>query len=149
MGSKFGLLNCPLPIKRNIITNKEEARLGDLYVDKKQVFQGGFRDYNLDKYIEKLHPHGYTIVVYVQDGSGDDIKRVQHGIYSPGTTFLEQTQTLSNNMSCIWIQKVKTFLNQEQYVFGMSNINLMSGHSYVCENYENSLTERSQCNISR
>ncbi len=109
----------------------------DLYVDKKQVFQGGFRDYNLDKYIEKLHPHGYTIVVYVQDGSGDDIKRVQHGIYSPGTTFLEQTQTLSNNMSCIWIQKVKTFLNQEQYVFGMSNINLMSGHSYVCENYEN------------
>ena len=109
----------------------------DVFVDSKQVYQGGFRDYSLDKYIEKLHPHGYTIVVYVQQGTGDDIVRVKHGIYSPGTTFLEQSQTLSNNMSCIWIQKVNTIFNKEQYVFGLSNINLMSGQSYLCENYEN------------
>jgi len=109
-------------------------------VFEKNVVFSGFRDYLLEKYIEKIHPEGYTIVVYVQDDiqkdkNGNLVRRLQ-GIYSPGTTFLEQTTALlSNNVSCIWIQKVKT-LHQEKYIFGLSNINLMTGESNVCEYYE-------------
>ena len=95
----------------------------------------GFRDYLLEKYIEKIHPYGYTIVVYTQGANNPKIRN-EYGIYSPGTTFLEQHQTLSNHMSCIWIQKVKT-IHKNQYIFGLSNINLMNGKSNIFEYSEN------------
>ena len=55
------------------------AEICDLAIRKKQICVGGnsgessnvvmagFRDYILDKYIEKIQPHGYTIVVFVQE----------------------------------------------------------------------------------
>ena len=102
----------------------------------KPLYMAGFRDYLLDKCIERIHPHGYTIVVYVQEGkSGEGLVRKQQGIYSPGTTFLEESSSLSNHMSCIWIQKMKT-LNQEKYIFGQSTIHIMTGESYLSEHYE-------------
>ena len=104
-------------------------------IGKKSVVMAGFRDYLLDKYIEKIHPHGYTIAVYTQDENNPKIRN-EYGIYSPGTTFLEQHQTLSNHMSCIWIQKVKT-IHKNQYIFGLSNINLMNGKSNIFEYSEN------------
>ncbi len=122
---------------------KNYARICDLTIaNKNNIFAGkgnvlmcGFRDYCLEKYIEKTHPHGYTIIVFTQEGPSTNIVRKESAIYSPGTTFLENNSSLSNNMSCIWIQKIKT-LHNEQYVFGLSNINLMSGESNICEYYE-------------
>ena len=108
----------------------------NVYIEKKSVVMAGFRDYLLEKYIEKIHPYGYTIVVYTQDANNPKIRN-EYGIYSPGTTFLEKTQNLSNHMSCIWIQKIKT-IHKNQYIFGLSNINLMNGKSNIfeyCENY--------------
>ena len=97
----------------------------------------GFRDIILEKYIEKLHPHGYTIVVYTQEvGKNGKISRSQYGIFSPGTTFIENNNILSNNISCIWIQRVKSFKG-EKYIFGLSNINVYNGKSNLCEYYEN------------
>lgn len=102
-------------------------------VGKKKVVMAGFRDYLLEKYIEKIHPQDYTIVVYVQeeDAKGK-INRKEYGIYSPGTTFVEDNPNLSNNMSCIWIQKIN-ILNKEKIIFGMSNINIYNGKSNLCE----------------
>lgn len=106
-------------------------------IGKKTAIMAGFRDYLLEKMIEKFHPHGYTIVVYIQEGDEEDgtKSRILQGIYSPGTTFIEQSQVLSNNMSCIWIQKVK-MVHKEQYIFGLSNINLMNHKSILCEHHE-------------
>ena len=104
-------------------------------IKNKTVVMAGFRDYLLDKYIEKIHPHGYTIVVYTQDENNPKIRN-EYGIYSPGTTFLDQPQHLSNHMSCIWIQKIKT-IHKNQYIFGLSNINLMNGKSNLFEYIEN------------
>jgi len=107
----------------------------NLCVGKNGVVMAGFRDYLLEKYIEKMHPRGYTIVVYTQDEDNSKI-RAEYGIYSPGTTFLDQPQVLSNHMSCIWIQKMKT-IHKNQYIFGLSNINLMNGKSNIFEYSEN------------
>ncbi len=98
------------------------------------IVMAGFRDYILDKYIEKIQPHGYTVVVYVQEEQNGFIKRCENGVYSPGTTFLENVNILSNNISCLWIQKTKsTSVCGEKYIFGLSNINIFNGNSNLCE----------------
>ena len=38
---------------------------------KEPLFMSGFKDYFLEKYIEKIHPHGYTIIVYNQKDKGE------------------------------------------------------------------------------
>ena len=112
-----------------LLIGKKENKEGN---DFKMI---GFRDFDLDKFIEKMHPYGYTIVVYIQEKENDKIHRKKYGIYSPGTTFLEEPQILSNHMSCIWIQKSKT-IHKDQYIFGLSNINVINGKSNLCEYYE-------------
>ena len=53
----------------------------------KQVLMAGFRDYTLDKYLEKLTLAGFTAVVYVQEKVGDKIIRVFDSVHSPGTSY--------------------------------------------------------------
>jgi DNA mismatch repair protein MutS len=109
-------------------------------VGQNNVVMCGFRDYLLEKYIEKIHPYGYSVVVYVQKQNkiGDviQITREEHGIFSPGTTFLDNTTNLSNNICCVWIQHVNT-INKQAYIFGLSNIDIYSGTTNLCEYYEN------------
>ena len=102
--------------------------------EKSNVVMAGFRDYILDKYIEKIQPHGYTVIVFVQEEKNGSIIRYESGVYSPGTTFMDNVTILSNNISCIWIQKTKTTsVSSEQYIFGLSNINIFNGKSNLCE----------------
>ena len=75
-------------------------------IGKNNVLMSGFRDFLLEKYIEKVYPYGYSVVVYIQEEKEDGtIVRNKQGVYSPGTTFLENSNKLSNNISCIWIQR--------------------------------------------
>jgi len=102
--------------------------------DQANIVMAGFRDYILDKYIEKIQPHGYTVIVYVQEEKNGSIVRYENGIYSPGTTFVDNVSILSNNISCLWIQKTKpTSIYGEKYIFGLSNINIFNGKSNLCE----------------
>ena len=102
--------------------------------DQANIVMAGFRDYILDKYIEKIQPHGYTVIVYVQEEKNGSIVRYENGIYSPGTTFVDNVSILSNNISCLWIQKTKTTsICGEKYIFGLSNINIFNGRSNLCE----------------
>ena len=52
----------------------------------------GFRDYQLDKYIEILIKAGWTVPVFVQDAQCSNTTRSLLKIYSPGTTFLVNDQ---------------------------------------------------------
>lgn len=102
--------------------------------DQANIVMSGFRDYILDKYVEKIQPHGYTVIVYVQEEKNGSIIRYENGIYSPGTTFVDNVSILSNNISCLWIQKTKTTsVCGEKYIFGLSNINVFNGKSNLCE----------------
>ena len=100
----------------------------------------GFRDYGLDKYLKKLQDAGYTAVVYVQDGLKTPPVRVLQGIYSPGTYFSTDIApsgggggsgsgaALSNNIACIWIEKISRTL-----IMGMTNIDVYTGRATIFE----------------
>jgi len=101
----------------------------------------GFRDYGLDKYLKKLQDAGYTAVVYVQDGVKNPPVRVLQGIYSPGTFFSTDIAgtgaggALSNNIACIWIEKISRKAisggggggGSNVLIMGMTNIDIYTG----------------------
>lgn len=106
-------------------------------VGKHNVIMCGFRDFLLEKYIEKVQPFGYSVVVFIQEeGPDGKIQRKEYCVFSPGTIFMETSHSLSNNISCVWIQRVKTIQSQT-YVFGLSNIDILNGVTNLCEYYEN------------
>ena len=110
------------------------------YIDGYQIVMAGFRDFSLDKYISILTDNGYTVPVYVQIGSGKNIKRELDTIYSPGTYFscdVDKNQKISNNIMCVWIQRSKPIkksinglINKDLLIYGLSVINIYTGESY-------------------
>jgi DNA mismatch repair protein MutS len=111
------------------------------------IVMAGFRDYGLDKYLKKLQDAGYTAVVYVQDGLKNPPVRVLQGIYSPGTFFSTDivagagagvggSAALSNNIACIWIEKISRTLaagSGGTLIMGMTNIDIYTGRATIFE----------------
>jgi DNA mismatch repair protein MutS len=106
------------------------------------IVMAGFRDYGLDKYLKKLQDAGYTAVVYVQDGVKNPPVRVLQGIYSPGTFFSTDIAVggggaaLSNNIACIWIEKISRTLatgSSGLLIMGMTNIDIYTGRATIFE----------------
>lgn len=118
------MCNLNLSIKQNIKLSKTNDKL----------YMCGFQCYLLEKYIDRIQCHGYSAVVYEQEPE-DPTKRSFSKIYSPGTSIIEQRTNLSNNISCVWIDKVH-MTNQEHFVFGLSNINIYNGETNISEYIE-------------
>jgi len=105
------------------------------------ILMAGFRDYGLDKYLKKLQDAGYTTVVYVQDGVKNPPVRVLQGIYSPGTFFSTDIapggggSALSNNIACIWIDKISRTIaaGSGTLIMGMTNIDIYTGRATIFE----------------
>ena len=106
----------------------------------------GFRDYIIDKYVEKIQNNGYTAVVFSQDMPTANTTRSLTGIFSPGTFFSVNNEEISNNICCIWIDRSeKSKLNKlGNIVIGMSTIDIFTGKSnfyeVVTENVHNPTT---------
>ena len=90
------------------------SRICDLNVVDKKVCVGensivmaGFKDMFLEKYVKKLQDSGYTIAVYEQDEQCQNTTRSLSGIYSPGTYFSTDTENITNNTCCIWVENKK------------------------------------------
>ena len=75
-------------------------------IGEKNVMMAGFRDYMLDKYLNKLQGFGYTVAVYSQDEKAAGTTRSLSGIYSPGTYFSNDATELTNNTMCVWLEKI-------------------------------------------
>ena len=75
-------------------------------VGKNGVVMAGFSLYMIDKYLKKMQEAGYTVVVYTQDEQNKNTTRSLAGIYSPGTFFSPESQKITNNITCIWINKI-------------------------------------------
>jgi DNA mismatch repair protein MutS len=109
----------------------EFASMCELKIAHKPVhdhYMAGFRDYVLDKYIEKIVSQSeYTVVVYVQKAVGGVISRVKDSVYSSGTFFNTEDNKLSNNISCLWIHKTSKKFN-ETYIFGITTVDIYTGH---------------------
>jgi DNA mismatch repair protein MutS len=108
-----------------------ELKIANKPLGKDKIYMAGFRDYMLDKYVEKMvSKSNYTIVYYEQIEKAGIMVREEAGIYSPGTIF-HTSETLSNNITCIWIHKTKLF--SEHYIFGFTTLDIHSGTLYTNE----------------
>ena len=111
------------------------SKIGDLRIASKgEHFMAGFRDYVLDKYIQKIVEESYTAVVYIQEDKKGLIERRLQGVYSPGTSFLEEEKKLSNHFACVWIYK--TSKSPSIILFGISTLNIFTGKVDVFEYQE-------------
>jgi len=117
------------------------------------LVMAGFRDYVLDKYLEKMTTNGITAVVYVQKkdpSNGGKFIREFSGVYSPGTYLSYETvdtgdslnntsRALSNNLMCIWLETVKMGPNKSPHLIcGMANTHIFTGETSIFE-YETPL----------
>lgn len=108
-----------------------ELKIANKPLGKDKIYMAGFRDYMLDKYVEKMvSKSNYTIVYYEQIEQAGIMVREEAGIYSPGTIF-HTNETLSNHITCIWIHKTKLF--SEHYIFGFTTLDIHSGTLYTNE----------------
>jgi len=92
------------------------------------ILMAGFRDYSLEKYLNRLQELGYTAVVHSQDAQIKE-ERALSGVYSPGTFFTAESAALSNCVACIWLERMRA-----KTVIGMANIDVFTGRSSVFEN---------------
>jgi DNA mismatch repair protein MutS len=107
-------------------------------VETDHVVMAGFRDYTLEKYIQKLTENDYTAVVYVQEKDGKTVSRKFHAVYSAGTYLTYDTdssQQITNNIMCIWIEKYQniTTAKNASLVFGVAVANIFTGKSEIFE----------------
>ena len=102
----------------------------NICVGSKPVAMAGFRDYMLDKYLNKLQDMGYTVAVYSQDEKAAGTTRSLTGIYSPGTFFTNEatSEKITNNTMCLWLQKFR-----DKIVCGIANIDIYTGKSLMFE----------------
>lgn len=104
-------------------------------VGENNVVMAGFKDFMIEKYLKKIQDAGFTAVVYTQDINGKNTTRSLTGVFSPGTYFQTETQTLTNSISCIWVQFVenKVLLKGNYVVIGAANIDIYTGKTNMFE----------------
>jgi len=100
------------------------------------ILMAGFRDYQLDFYVERICENGFTAVVYVQeDNPNCEISkkiRVFSEVFSPGT-FLSNNETsslvkVSNNIMCVWCKSASN-----RFICGIVIIDMNTGKSNIYE----------------
>jgi DNA mismatch repair protein MutS len=102
------------------------------------IVMSGFRDYALEKYLQKITENGYTAVVYVQEKVGKKVRRrVFHSVHSPGTYVPyenEVSMQTSNNIMCIWFEKYTSpVVKKMQVACGIAVCNIFTGKSSIFE----------------
>ena len=112
-------------------------------VGQDQVVMAGFTCQFLDKYVKKMQHAGYTVAVYAQDDivTPGDITRSLLGVFSPGTYFSSDNDTITNITCCIWIeikadpiQLLKTKGSKQLNVYiGVSTIDIYTGKTSIME----------------
>ena len=110
------------------------AKKGQKIKDK-QVIMAGFGLTQIDKYIKKIQELNYTCIIYTQDIQAPNTSRSLDKIISPGTYFCnEETDIVSNNISCIWINKQKKTKYYDEHVkIGFSSVDISSGKSIISQ----------------
>jgi len=98
-------------------------------VGKENVVMAGFKDTHIDKYVRKIQEAGFTCVVYTQDEAAKNTTRSLAGIFSPGTYFSNDSQQLTNNITCIWIELIQAtlFTKGKLVVVGVANMDIYTG----------------------
>ncbi len=98
-------------------------------VGEKNVVMAGFGLGQLEKYVKRLLEHGYTVPVITQNVQGKNTERSISCIYSPGMHFNEESDNLTNNTICIWlnVSKANSVIKEPLLTIGLSIIDILSG----------------------
>jgi len=105
-------------------------------VEQDHVVMAGFRDYTLEKYLQKLSENDYTAVVYTQTKEGKNVTRQLHAIYSAGTYISydnDSSQQITNHIMCIWIEKYQALDKSPKLLCGVATANIFTGKSEIFE----------------
>ncbi len=123
----------------NIVDKKSAGDKNVMYEGSK-VINAGFKTHLIEKYIKKLQEQGYTIVVYEEDDelTEDEITRSLTGIYSPGTFLSNETDIITNNTCCIWIEVKNPLLRTNKkgvknIFIGAAQIDIYTGYTSIIE----------------
>jgi len=128
------------------ITDKKQMHGKDL------VVMAGFRDYNVDRYIQNAVDANFTVVVYTQkEADKGKMTRELTGVYSPGTFLPSDADTdskMTNNVLCLWLDlytpkvvssKTNSNINSKQRIIcGAAVVNIFTGKSSLFE-YETAM----------
>ncbi len=89
----------------------------------------------LERYLEKMIRQGFTVVIYEQDAPTNNTTRSLKCIFSPGTYFEAESDYISNNISCIWIESHNSskFNKTGNIVIGVSTVDIYTGKSIMYE----------------
>ena len=102
-------------------------------VGKNNVMMAGFKDLMIEKYLKKIQDAGFTAVVYTQDENAKNTSRSLAGVFSPGTYFQPESKSLTNSISCIWVDLIenKVLLKGKYVVVGVANIDIYTGKTSI------------------
>jgi DNA mismatch repair protein MutS len=131
----------------NMMDKKSSGDKRILYNKDWAVVGAGFRDYSVDRYIQKLVDAGYTAITYVQDKVGKVVTRKLDAVYSPGTYLsLTEDRAVTNNICCLWIEMIHRRGTRSgsrgsreptalatNLVFGVAVANMLTGSASLCE----------------
>ena len=119
---------------------KEIANICDLQVSDKKilyknnnVMMGGIPLSSLEKYLNKILLQGWTVPIHEQDPNVNSIRTLSY-IATPGTNFKEDSNKLTNNICCIWLDVSSIpSKHNKQLGIGISVIDIYTGKSYASE----------------
>ena len=104
-------------------------------IGKDNIVMAGFKDMMIEKYIKKIQDAGFTAVVFTQqqDPITKTFTRSCAGIFSPGTYFPNETKTLTNNITCIWVNMIenKILMKGKYVIVGVANIDIYTGKTSI------------------
>tara|TARA_B100000927_G_scaffold291702_1_gene295873 strand:+ start:710 stop:3712 length:3003 start_codon:yes stop_codon:yes gene_type:complete len=115
---------------------EEFSRICDMSIARKntcvgtqKVVMAGFGLGQLEKYVKRLLEHGYTIPVITQNVQAKNAERNLACIYSPGMYFNDESDNLTNNTICIWlnVSKANSVIKESLLTIGLSIIDILSG----------------------
>lgn len=98
------------------------------------VVGAGFKVDCFEKFIRKLQDAHFTCPVYEQ--AQDETKiRTLNRIISPGTYFSQESATLSNNITCIWLYVYKSLVlvKGTYIVVGVANLDVFTGETTISQ----------------
>jgi len=119
------------------VTDKKQTHGKDM------VVMAGFRDYNVERYIQSVVDADFTAVVYTQkELENGKMTRELSGIYSPGTFLPADSPRMTNNVLCLWLDiytpKIGARKSKQILICGASVVNIFTGKSTLFE-YETSM----------
>lgn len=89
----------------------------------------GIPTQSIDRNLAIMLENNYTVVIYDQDEdetAKSSKTRSLKAIYSPGTYI--DTNNISNNIACVYVEYLR-----ESYFFGLSSVDLATGHTKLFE----------------